>query len=134
MDRKYYCPKCKSLLNVREYIVFVANNKENERGLLLLSPSLGDYEIIHPPGFKYEEGDRLEFFCPVCHKSLAIPEVNKDLAEVEMIDENNEKYEIVFSEIAGKKCTIKIKNDSIVEIFGDDAEEYKNFWGEGPRY
>ncbi len=114
--------------------IFDRYYKENERGLLLLSPSLGDYEIIHPPGFKYEEGDRLEFFCPVCHKSLAIPEVNKDLAEVEMIDENNEKYEIVFSEIAGKKCTIKIKNNSIVEIFGDDAEEYKNFWGEGPRY
>jgi hypothetical protein len=48
MDRKYHCPKCKALLNVREYIVFVAN--------------------------------------------------------------------------------------SVVEMFGDDAAEYKKFWGEGPGY
>ncbi len=134
MDRKYYCPKCKALLNVREYIVFVANNNANERGIVLLSPSLGDYKIIHPPEFRYEEGDRLEFFCPVCHESLAIPYINKDLAEVDMVDKNNERYKIAFSEIAGKKCTIKIKDNSIVEMYGDDADEYKNFWGAGPRY
>ncbi len=51
-----------------------------------------------------------------------------------MIDEDMQEYEIVFSKIAGKKCTYKIKDHKIIERYGDDANAYINFWGEEPRY
>ena len=51
-----------------------------------------------------------------------------------MIDKSGEEYEIVFSEIAGKKLTMKIRDNTIVESSGDDAGDFQNYWGEGPRY
>jgi hypothetical protein len=56
------------------------------------------------------------------------------MVEVIMIDENGMSFKIIFSKIAGKKCTIKMKEECIVEYYGEDIEEFWNFWGSGPRY
>lgn len=100
----------------------------------MLSPELGNYTILHDEHFSYKKGEHLDFFCPVCRTNLGIPEVNKDLAEVLMVDNKGVEYRIIFSEIAGKKCTIQVKGDKLVQAFGEDAEGYTNFWGAGPRY
>ena len=134
MKNHYLCPKCRAELKIKDYIIFSAETEKGIKGIILLSPELGNYTIIHDDKFKYEEGEHIDFYCPVCRSNLAIPEVNKDLAEVIMIDEKNVEYKIVFSEIAGKKCTMKIKDQNIIEAFGEDADEYQNFWGAGPRY
>jgi len=134
MKNKYLCPKCRALLNVRENIIFSAENSKKQKGIFLLNAELGNYKMIHDPEFEYQSGDRIDFYCPVCNNSLGIPKINKDLAEILMIDKSGEEYEIVFSEIAGKKLTVKIRDNTIVESYGDDAREFQNYWGEGPRY
>ena len=134
MKNKYLCPKCRALLNVRENIIFSAENSKKQKGIFLLNAELGNYKMIHDPEFEYQSGDRIDFYCPVCNNSLGIPKINKDLAEILMIDKSGEEYEIVFSEIAGKKLTVKIRDNTIVESYGDDADDFQNYWGEGPRY
>jgi hypothetical protein len=32
------------------------------------------------------------------------------------------------------KCTYKISEDKKVESYGEDAEEFRNYWGVVPRY
>lgn len=134
MKNRFLCPSCRSDLKVKNSVIFSAQTENGIRGLVLFSPELGNYSIIHVPWFTYKEGDRIDFFCPVCHAGLGIAEVGKDLAGVVMIDEKAVEYNIVFSEIAGKRCTIKLKANTIVESYGDDAGEYSNYWGAGPGY
>ncbi|RLD59809.1 MAG: hypothetical protein DRJ05_05855 [Bacteroidetes bacterium] len=134
MKNKYLCPKCRALLNVRDHIVFSAENSKKQKGIFLLNADLGNYQMMHDPEFEHQSGDHIDFYCPVCHNSLGIPKVDKDLAEILMIDKHDEEFEIVFSEITGKKLTMMIKDKTIVESFGDDADEFQNYWGEGPKY
>jgi len=115
-------------------VIFSAQTEKGLKGLVLLSPELGNYSILHVPAFSYKDGEHIDFFCPVCHTDLGIHKVSKDLAGFIMIDEKKVEYNIIFSEIAGKQCTIKLKENTIVESFGEDAGEFSNFWGAGPKY
>ena len=134
MNSRYLCPVCKSDLKIKNSLIFSAHTENGVHGLVLLSPELGNYEIIHSPEFIYSDGERVEFYCPVCHSDLSNREVNSNMVEVYMIDETGSSYKIIFSKIAGKKCTIKMKEECIVEFYGPDIEEFWNFWGSGPRY
>jgi len=134
MKNRFLCPSCRSDLKIKNSVIFSAQTENGIRGLVLFSPELGNYSILHVPSFSYNAGDHIDFFCPVCHASLGIPEVNRDLAEIILIDEKKVEYRIIFSEVAGKQCTMKIKENNIVESFGDDAGEFSNFWGAGPTY
>jgi len=134
MKNRYLCPSCRSDLKIKNSVIFSAQTEKGIRGLVLLSPELGNYSILHVPEFSYAAGDHIDFFCPVCHTSLGIPEVNKDLAGVIMIDEKEVEYNIIFSEVAGKKCTMKVKENNIIESYGDDAGEFSNYWGAQPGY
>jgi len=134
MKNRFLCPSCRSDLKIKNSVIFSAQTEKGIKGLVLLSPELGNYSILHVPAFKYSDGEHIDFFCPVCHSDLGIPNVSKDLASVIMIDERKVEYNIVFSQIAGKKCTIKMKENAIIESYGDNADEFSNFWGAGPKY
>ena len=134
MKNRYLCPSCRSDLKIKYSVIFSAKTQNGVRGMVLLSPELGNYSILHVPSFTYNTGDHIDFFCPVCHANLGIPDVNRDMAEVIMIDEKNEEYRIIFSEIAGKQCTMKIRENTIIESYGQDASGFSNFWGAGPSY
>ncbi|MBN1340494.1 MAG: hypothetical protein JXA03_14285 [Bacteroidales bacterium] len=134
MKNSYICPSCRSHLKVVSHITFSVITSGGKAGLLLLSPELGDYSVIYHDSLTIEEGEHVDFFCPVCHENLGAKSANPDFAEVILIDENGKEYRLVFSVIAGKKCTFKIAGNSILEAFGDDADEYFNFWGETPKY
>jgi hypothetical protein len=134
MKNRFLCPSCRSDLKIKNSVIFSAQTEKGIKGLVLLSPELGNYSILHVPVFKYSDGEHIDFFCPVCHSDLGIPKVSKDLASVIMIDERKVEYNIVFSQIAGKKCTIKMKENTIIESYGNNADEFSNFWGAGPKY
>jgi hypothetical protein len=134
MKNRFLCPSCKSDLKIKNSVIFSARTEKGINGLILFSPELGNYSILHVPAFTYAEGEHIDFFCPVCHANLGVPEIGKDLAEVIMMDDKKVEYNIIFSEIAGKQCTIKMKEKAIIESYGEDAGEFSNFWGEGPRY
>jgi hypothetical protein len=134
MKTRFLCPSCRSDLKIKNSVILSAQTEKGLKGLILLSPELGNYSILHVHSFTYADGEPIDLFCPICHANLGIPEVNKDLAEVIMIDEKKVEYNIIFSKITGKKCTIKLKENTIVESFGEDAGEFSNFWGVGPKY
>ncbi len=131
MKNDYLCPHCKGHLNVNEYVAFSAKGSKEQRGLIFLSPEVGDYSSSTHPCFKLEHGTHIEFFCPICSADLAAPDVSNNLARVLMVDEDGLQAHLLFSEIYGEKCTYRINKDQI-EAIGDDASHYMNFFGESP--
>jgi len=107
MDNHYMCPHCRGHLRVGDYIVFKIRNKQREKGLLLLHPEVGNYASIIHPQFNLQEGDRLDFFCPLClhHLDAAL---NENLVHVIMIDRDLNEHDICFSRIAGEQSSFKV--------------------------
>jgi len=128
MTNEYLCPYCRGNLKIGNDIVFAVRTKNEQRGILLLSPKLGNYRVRKHDSLALKEGERLDTFCPMCHSNLRAINVNTNLAEVLMIDTDGDEYEIYFSEIVGEHVTFKIK-DADIESFGDDTESYMNYFG-----
>ena len=125
MAINYLCPHCKGYISLEEAVIFSVNTSEGKRGLVSLHTELGNYTIIKNPEFDFEEGEELDFYCPICHTELA-SDLNKKLARIIMIDENGTEFDILFSRRAGQKSTYKIIGETM-EIFGDDSAEYIDF-------
>lgn len=133
MENNYLCPKCNAYLNVGENIILTAKNRCGDKGIVLLSPELGNYRIEKHPFFIIKEGDHVNLYCPSCGENLAARNLSDNLAKMIMIDQQENEYEIYFSEIAGEHCTYKIK-EGILESFGGDSTVYVNHFGEVPHY
>ncbi len=125
MSLNYVCPHCNGYLNLEDCLVFSVETKDKKKGLISLHPELGNYEFKKHPGFDFQAGDELEFYCPICHEPLS-SDKHKKLAKVIMIDEDNNRYDVLFSKVAGEKSTYKIEGETM-EIFGDDSAEYLDF-------
>lgn len=132
MERKYYCTNCNAQLNVGADIIFTVKTNNQNSGLLLVSPQVGNYNVKKDPLFEISEGEKLEIICPVCHHNCQENSKYNNLSRVKMIDDNGILSDIYFSEIFGEKCTYKV-TESEVEVFGDDSKNY-NFWGEEFKY
>ena len=132
MERNFYCPFCHGQLYINERIVFSVQNEQGQKGLILLTPDLGDYRAMKHPTFKIKEGEHLDFFCPICHKNLIVEKEDKKYTRV-MLMEAGDEFETLFSQIAGDRSTYVIGENSF-NAFGEDAEEHTNFWGEVPMY
>jgi transcription initiation factor IIE alpha subunit len=126
MHYDYYCPLCKGHLRVNDNLVFIAKSKNNKKGMIFLSPELGNYTTSKHPDFHIEPGEEYLFYCPICHATLNREE-NNNLVKVFMVDEEGKEFEIFFSGIAGEKCTYKMR-DRQVEGMGPDAELYKQYF------
>lgn len=131
MKNDFLCPYCKGKLNIEGNIVLSVRTESQKRGLVFLSPSLGNYETTTHPSFEMKEGEHLDFFCPICHANLAAIEFDDNLAKVFMTDESQKVYEIVFSEIAGEHCTYKLV-DHMIESYGEHKNQYVNHFGAKP--
>ena len=125
MKQNFICPRCKGYLNVGEYIVLSAETKRGDAGLILFSQEIGNYTTKKNDAFVTTEGEKCDFFCPLCQKKLAA-DIHDNLSHIIMIDENKKEYEILFSKIAGEKSTYKIVGESL-EIFGDHHSNYIDF-------
>ena len=123
MHNHIICPKCKNSLNVERHVVFVVEKNDGSRGLVLLSSEIGDYSIRNNPSIEIEEGERLEFYCPVCHGKLSVQH-HPNLVRVLMKEKSGDECEVYFSRIVGQKSTYLIKQDGKVEPFGYDSSEY----------
>ena len=119
MKNKYLCPFCKGHLEVEENIVITAKSKTGNMGLIFLSPCLGNYTVVKHPNFDYKDGEEVDMFCPICNKNLYSSSPHKNFAKIIMIDKNGKDHTILFSRIAGERCTYKI-TDGQYERFGDN--------------
>ena len=124
MKQNFICPRCKGFLNVGNQIILSAENK-NKNGLVLFSPELGNYTTQKNPHFETKEGDKSEFFCPLCHKKLAA-NIHDNLSYIIMIDADNNEYQILFSKVMGEKSTYKIIGES-TEVYGHHHSNYIDF-------
>jgi len=125
MKTDFLCPKCSGYLSVGENVIFNIRNRKNVGGLLLLSPALGNYTYKMHPSYLIDAGEKVDFFCPICHASLSVKGV-ENLASVIMLDENKTMHHVVFSSKEGEQCTYKI-SDKVIEKFGAHAENYLDF-------
>lgn len=126
MLNDFQCPACKGQLRVGEQIIFMTKSKNRQGGLILLHPEPGNYIVENHPSFKLEEGEHVDFYCPICHSKLT-SEKHKNLAMAIMIDDSGKEFEVYFSKIAGEKCTYQVIGNS-VEIYGKHAKTYLDFF------
>ena len=128
-DNDYICPHCKGHLNVGGYLVFATKTHRKHRGLIMMSPVVGEYKYLHHQKFLLEKGEMVDFECPICQVDLT-SEKSKDHAMIYMIgDEDNFEYELYFSKKAGKQSTYVVAHDN-VESFGDDAIDFEELYYE----
>ena len=125
MKNHFLCPHCRGHLKVGDHIVFRIRNKKREKGLLLLHPEVGNYTSIKHPLFEFQEGDRIDFFCPLCLQFLD-GYIDENLVHVIMIDEHGKEHEIFFSRIAGEKSTYQISDEGI-KATGEHSSRYTYF-------
>jgi hypothetical protein len=127
MKNLFQCPHCFAHLRVRENLIFRVRTSNGKRGMLLLNPELGNYSYISAPDLKFDKGERIDFFCPVCCEDLSVKSINPNIISVRMNDGQKE-YDVYFSSIAGEHLTFKIHDHNIIERFGEDYSAYVNYF------
>jgi uncharacterized protein YbaR (Trm112 family) len=125
MKNNFICPRCKGYLNVGESIILSADTEHKDAGLILLSPELGNYTVKTNTNFQIRDGEKYDFFCPICQQRLST-DIHDNLSRVLMVDNNDNHFEILFSKIAGEKSTYKIIGESL-EVFGEHNTNYMDF-------
>ena len=126
MNANYICPHCRTFLNVGDRIIISAKNNKGDRGILLFSIHLGDYEILKHSGFDMEENESISMFCPCCHKSLRHAKIHENIFKIIMQDEEDQEYEILFSGVYGERCTYQISEKKVLS-YGEHAGKYLDF-------
>jgi hypothetical protein len=129
LKTNYLCPHCRSYLRVwNNIILIVKSDSKNLQSIILLNPELGNYDLIHHSSIEFEEGEMLDFICPVCRADLTAIELHRNLVRIIMIDENNKEFDIYFSKICGEHSTFLIHEDDIVEKYGEESSVYVNYF------
>lgn len=123
MKIKFLCPKCKNVINVAGKIVLSAMKENEERALILLDENVGDHKVFYDKSFKIKKSEKVEFFCPICQKSL-LHKKHQDLVKI-IMKEGNKTSNIFFSKIYGEKCTFVVK-DNKIKSYGESVLKYTN--------
>ncbi|MDD2564432.1 MAG: hypothetical protein PHU27_09485 [Salinivirgaceae bacterium] len=125
MKADFLCPNCYGFLNVNEKLVFAVKKKGQNGGVFLFSPSLGDYSISHHHSFETEDGEQVDFHCPICNHNLSVEDGDK-FARV-LLREDDKEYFVVFSKTKGERCTYKMSNNQIEASYGDHFVNHFDF-------
>ena len=128
MTAEYLCKVCRGHLNVKTSIVLAAQKvNSSKRGLVYLNPEIGNYTITTHPTFQIKEGEEYIYTCPICGAQLNSRKYYH-LVRIIMIDEDKKEYNIYFSDIAGEKCTYKIRGTKVEMVKGPDAKRYDKYF------
>lgn len=109
-------------------ILTLESEETNKRGLLMMNIGLGNYSYVNHPSFRFEDGEIVEFYCPVCRANLKVPDINDHLIRLIIHGEDGKKYDVYFSRVAGEHSTFKIDNENVIEQFGEDASSYVSYF------
>jgi hypothetical protein len=112
-------------IRVGDHLIFKVKNTKKQSGLILLNPQIGNYTSIKHPTFIIEQGEAIEYFCPVCNTSL-VSDIHRNLAHVILHEENGQDYDVYFSQVSGEHSTFETSGES-VRISGEDAGRYTYF-------
>ncbi len=125
MITDYMCPHCNGHLRLDNHLILTVKHEDDAGMLLLMDPEIGNYQTVYHQSNPINDGQKFEFFCPICHARL-FSDLNENLVMVLMRDEKNKTFELHFSRIAGQKSTYKIMGKE-VQTFGIDAPHYLDF-------
>ncbi|MCK5066388.1 MAG: hypothetical protein KAR16_03070 [Bacteroidales bacterium] len=114
MENQYMCPHCRGYLKVGDCIVFKIRNTRREKGLLMMHQEGDNYSGVKHPLFYSEEGERIDFFCPICMQSLDAS-LDENLVQVIMIDSSGYEQKIYFSRIAGEHSTYQVSSIDLIQ-------------------
>lgn len=121
MKNEYFCPTCSSPLSLNNKIVLTIQNEKGESGVIFLDTILGEYSKIKNSSLKIAEGEKLNIFCPICHKNLlCLPD--KNLAKLIMKDNESDNLTILFSVLYGEEQTYMVKNNKVEKKFGKHSK------------
>ena len=67
------------------------------------------YSGVMHPSFYAKEGERIDFYCPLCMQSLDAA-MDENLVEVTMVDSSGFEQEIYFSRIAGEESAYLVSD------------------------
>jgi hypothetical protein len=102
-----------------------------KRGLVLLSPRLGNYRFMCDEDFaaKVRPGELVKLSCPACGDDLTSPVSNK-LTEIELHQPGHQVKSVQFSRVQGEQATFILNGEQVIP-YGDDAGLYDevNFFG-----
>jgi hypothetical protein len=110
------------------------------KAMFYIPAELGEYGAIVGEGVRIRDGAKVDFECinGKCKRSFT-SSYDDNLAEIKMVDDDGTEYVVVFNRIYGRRATflIDIKEASLVESYGEHAEEYAfnfekklNFFGD----
>ncbi len=123
MISKQACPKCRCVLNLDEMIVLIMQ-RGSARTLIGLHSDPGNYNYTVPPGTNITEGDAWDFYCPMCKGALQASECNDRLCRLELINQNGEPQQALFSRVAGEKATFIVTSNKVQQKFGPHATRF----------
>lgn len=132
MSNEFLCPQCLGHLIVKDQLVLSVETSKKQKGLIFLSPKVGDYSMSKNPKFNLPDGDTLHLYCPICHASLNKGSVHGNLVRLLMMDKEGKQSEVFFSGIVGEHCTYKLAENK-VEEYGDSSSKYLKFFKFGWR-
>ena len=119
---QYNCPYCTAYLNVNGFVALTIKQKHGNSGIILMSEELGDYSIHLNPNLNIEPGEKTDFYCPSCSRSLEFKE-DQNMVRILKTDENNEQFTVVFSAVFGERSTYQISEERHLS-FGEHAMKY----------
>ncbi|MFH0867476.1 MAG: hypothetical protein V1904_14885 [Bacteroidota bacterium] len=126
----FLCPHCRGHLRVYNSIIFLTKTTKGKSALLLINPELGNYSVkMHPTYDHFNEGEVVNFICPICYENLDAEEFDKNLAKIIMQEDDGKESVIVFSKIVGEKCTYQVSQEGVTS-FGKDKTEYESLFGD----
>jgi hypothetical protein len=129
MKVDYICPHCGSHLVCGDHLVLtVDSDNGKKRGLIMMDVRPGNYSYLSHPDLHFEDGEEVDFYCPVFRKNLKVPEINDKLVRLIMVDETGKEFDVYFSRVAGEKSTFKIDKQDVIEHYGEDASGYVSYF------
>ncbi len=123
---EYHCPHCNENLREKEGIEFLTKNEKGKMLSIFLDPSLGKYEFYYDYSHNFEQGEKVDFFCPDCKSSL-LSDKHSDYVEVLMIVSDDVQFEVLFSRVYGVKRTYIVMED-YVEKHGDNMLDFDELY------
>ncbi len=125
MKNHYICPHCRGHLRVGENIVLKVRNTLREKGIMLLHPEVGNYTSLIHPDFSVIEGERLDFFCPLCMNYLDAA-IDENLVHMIMVDGQGTEHKVYFSRVADEQSPYRVSDDGSM-ITGVHSYKYAHF-------
>ena len=123
MGIAYLCPYCRAAINARNYIILSAKTKNDKVGLVLLHEEIGNYSVVLSPSLTIEEGEVVDFFCPICHACLNLLK-GDNLAKYIRIENGTDESYIIISRKYGERITFKVDKNKQVESYGEKISRF----------